>query len=97
MKPSSLLTRLVVGTRAPLAFTLDGRACSGFEGDTVLTAVLALADHVRRHETSGAPQVGFCAIGACQDCWMDLADGRRVRACTTPLEAGMALLSGDAR
>jgi NADH dehydrogenase/NADH:ubiquinone oxidoreductase subunit G len=31
-------------------------------------------------------------MGACQDCWVALADGRRVRACTTPVEAGMAVL-----
>jgi hypothetical protein len=37
-------------------------------------------------------RAGFCMIGACQDCWVRLADGGRVRACTTPLEPGMAVL-----
>ncbi|MEK1840069.1 MAG: 2Fe-2S iron-sulfur cluster-binding protein, partial [Pseudomonas sp.] len=30
----------------------------------------------------------FCLMGACQDCWVRLGDGRRVRACSTLLEAG---------
>jgi hypothetical protein len=30
-------------------------------------------------------------MGACQDCWVVLADGRRLRACTTLAEDGMAL------
>jgi predicted molibdopterin-dependent oxidoreductase YjgC len=88
-----LLTRLVVGRRQALAFELDGRPCTGFDGDTVLTAVLALGDVLRHTDVSAAPRAGFCAMGACQDCWMDSADGPRLRACSTPLQAGMRLLT----
>lgn len=88
-----LLVRQPTAQRTALAFTLDGRACTGFEGDTVLTAVLATAAQVREHEASGRPHAGFCAMGACQDCWMDTAGGERLRACTTPLAAGMELLT----
>ena len=96
MSTRPLLVRLPHAARAPIAFTLDGRACSGFEGDTVLTAVLAATSRVREHEASAKPQAGFCAMGACQDCWMDTADGGRLRACTTPLAAGMRLITGRA-
>lgn len=96
MKPRApLLTRLPLPARARVPFTLDGRPCEGFEGDTVLTAVLAQGDRVRMHEASGEPHAGFCAIGACQDCWMQCADGSRLRACTTPLRAGLDLVTGD--
>jgi hypothetical protein len=88
-----LLTRLAQGARAPVPFVLDGRPCSGFEGDMVITAVLAASARLREHETSGMPLAGFCAMGACQDCWMDTAGGERLRACTTPLVAGMQLLT----
>lgn len=91
-----LLRRLDTGPRQPLAFELDGRPCSGFEGDTVLTAVLAQAPALRHTEFSGAPRAGLCNMGACQDCWMDCADGRRLRACTTPLQAGLRLLTRPA-
>ncbi|MBC5767976.1 (2Fe-2S)-binding protein [Ramlibacter albus] len=89
----ALIKRVVQGSRAQVPFTLDGRSCQAYEGDTVLTAVLAEGARVREHETSGRPHAGFCAMGACQDCWMDTATGERLRACTTPLLAGMQLLT----
>jgi predicted molibdopterin-dependent oxidoreductase YjgC len=89
-----LLTRLALGAaRAPLAFELDGQPCTGFDGDTVLTAVLAQGEVLRHTEFSASPRAGFCGMGACQDCWMTGADGTRLRACSTPLQAGMRLLT----
>ena len=88
-----LLVRIAQGPRASVPFSLDGQPCTGFEGDTVLTAVLAATSQLREHETSGRPHAGFCAMAACQDCWMDTASGERLRACTTPLSAGMQLLT----
>jgi predicted molibdopterin-dependent oxidoreductase YjgC len=94
--PQPLLTRLPGLPERPLPFTLDGVACSGREGDTVLSAVLALCAVLRHTEFGAAPRAGFCAMGACQDCWMSCEDGTRLRACTTPLEAGMRLVTGRA-
>ena len=37
-------------------------------------------------------RAGFCLMAACQDCWVRLADGRRLRACSTPVEPGMAVI-----
>ena len=90
----ALLTRLPqAGARKPVPFTLDGHACTGLDGDMVITAVLAAATQLREHEASGRPHAGFCAMGACQDCWMDTANGERLRAYTTPLVAGMQLIT----
>ena len=94
MSTKPLLQRVAIGPRQSVPFELDGVACSGFEGDTVLTAVLAQGGVLRHTDLSGAPRAGFCAMGACQDCWMDSADGPRLRACSTPLRAGMRLLTG---
>jgi len=93
MSTRALLVRLPHAERTPLPFTLDGRACSALDGDTVLTAVLAATSRLREHDASGRAHAGFCSMGACQDCWMDTAGGERLRACTTPLEAGMQLLT----
>jgi aerobic-type carbon monoxide dehydrogenase small subunit (CoxS/CutS family) len=43
---------------------------------------------LRGSDFSAEPRAGFCLMGACQDCWVRLGDGRRVRACSTLLEAG---------
>ncbi len=88
-----LLQRVKLGPREELPFELDGRPCTGLAGDTVLTAVLAQGAQLRKADASGLPRAGFCLMGACQDCWMDSADGPRLRACSTTLEAGMRLLT----
>jgi predicted molibdopterin-dependent oxidoreductase YjgC len=88
-----LLVRLAETDRASVAFTLDGEPATALEGDTVLTAVLAQHDRLRRNEFSHAPRAGFCLMGACQDCWIATADGERLRACSTFIAPGMALLS----
>jgi predicted molibdopterin-dependent oxidoreductase YjgC len=77
--------------RAPVRFRLDGREVSGLDGDSVLTAVLTNAGHVRISEFSTAVRAGFCLMGACQDCWMWTEGEDRLRACTTPVKAGLAL------
>ncbi|WP_297841156.1 2Fe-2S iron-sulfur cluster-binding protein, partial [Pseudomonas sp.] len=46
---------------------------------------------VRGSDFSAEPRAGFCLMGACQDCWVRLGDGRRVRACSTLLEAGQTI------
>jgi predicted molibdopterin-dependent oxidoreductase YjgC len=93
-KAVPLLHRIEGAPRERIAFELDGRACSALEGDTVLSAILTQASALRRAEFSGAPRAGFCLMGACQDCWVQLADGERLRACTTFVEPGMRVRTG---
>ena len=53
----------------------------------VLTAVLTHAARSCATANSAAtPRAGFCLMGACQDCWVRLRDGERLRACSTLLE-----------
>ncbi|SEI58719.1 MULTISPECIES: (2Fe-2S)-binding protein [unclassified Pseudomonas] len=85
----ALLKRLAEHDRDVLPFTLDGQAASGLRGDTLLTAVLTADDYLRGSDFSAEPRAGFCLMGACQDCWVRLGDGRRVRACSTLLEADL--------
>jgi len=88
-----LLHRLVRKDSPALSFLLDGKPCEGRVGDTVLTAVLCHGERLRNSEFSGAPRAGFCQMGACQDCWVQLAGGERLRACTTPLVEGMHIIT----
>jgi predicted molibdopterin-dependent oxidoreductase YjgC len=88
-----LLMRLSERGRPTVAFVLDGRPAQALAGDTVLTAVLTQAERLRQTEFSGAPRAGFCMMGACQDCWMRLEDGTRLRACSTFIAPGMRLVS----
>ncbi|WP_306152173.1 (2Fe-2S)-binding protein [Roseovarius sp. MMSF_3281] len=83
--------RLAETDRPTLAFTFEGRAMAGLEGDTVLTAVLAAATHLRNAEFGPERRAGFCLMGACQDCWLWQENGPRLRACSTLLQEGMRL------
>ncbi|MEG0859893.1 MAG: (2Fe-2S)-binding protein [Pseudomonas sp.] len=84
----ALFKRLAEHDRPALAFTLDGQPASGLLGDTLLVALLTAGEHLRGSDFSAEPRAGFCMMGACQDCWVRLGDGRRVRACSTLLEDG---------
>lgn len=88
----ALFKRLAETHRPAVAFTLDGQPASGLLGDTLLTAVLTCAEHLRGSDFSAERRAGFCLMGACQDCWVRLEDGRRVRACSTLLEEGQAII-----
>ena len=85
--------RTETGTRPEIRLTIDGEASDALQGDTVLTAVLVHGRKVRGFEFGNEGRAGFCLIGACQDCWVSLAGGRRVRACTTVVEPGMHVLT----
>ena len=92
-----VLTRLAEQDRPAVSFTLDGRPAHALAGDTVLTAVLTQGTQLRQSEFSATPRAGFCMMGACQDCWIMTADAARIRACSTFIEPGMALLTGAPR
>jgi predicted molibdopterin-dependent oxidoreductase YjgC len=91
---SAILHRIDGAARETIGFELNGRACTALEGDTVLTAILTQSTRLRESEFSGSPRAGFCMMGACQDCWVQLVDGERLRACTTFVEAGMRVRTG---
>ncbi|WP_188408281.1 (2Fe-2S)-binding protein [Agaricicola taiwanensis] len=91
----SLLRRVKSTDRPTLRFRLNGAPHSALEGDTVLTAVLAVSNHLRVSEFSGQERAGFCFMGACQDCWMATENGDRFRACSTLLTDGMSLVVPD--
>jgi D-hydroxyproline dehydrogenase subunit gamma len=91
---SGRLMRVVEPEGPALRLRLDGAEITARAGDSVLVAVLAARNALRRHEFSDEPRAGFCLMGACQDCWVWLADGQRVRACTTPAVEGMHVLTG---
>jgi len=92
MRDGGLFRRLLPRHGAMIAFTIDGAPAEAREGDLLLTAILLHRASVRRFEFGDAARAGFCLMAACQDCWVTLADGRRVRACSTLLELGMAVV-----
>ena len=91
--PKGQFRRVADRERRRIAFTLDGVEAEALEGDTVLTAILTTRNRLRIAEFTEAPRAGFCLMGACQDCWVATADGRSLRACTTYVAEGMAIVT----
>ena len=90
------LVRAVVSDGPPLCILVDGVEVKAHAGESVLVAVLAARNALRRHEFSDEARAGFCLMGACQDCWVWLADGGRVRACTTIVAEDMHVVTAGA-
>jgi hypothetical protein len=90
---SGKLVRAVAPSGAPIRIFVDGAALTAYAGESVLVAVLSECDALRQHEFSDEARAGFCLMGACQDCWVWLADQSRVRACTTTVADGMHILT----
>jgi D-hydroxyproline dehydrogenase subunit gamma len=83
------LRRLAETDRPAVSFMLDGAATAALEGDTLLTAILARDGYLRASEFGDGFRAGFCLMGACQDCWINVEGHGRVRACTTPVTEGL--------
>ena len=83
------LRRLAETDRSDVPFMLDGAQAIALEGDTLLTAILLRDDHLRESEFGDGLRAGFCLMGACQDCWVNVEGSGRVRACTTQITEGM--------
>jgi predicted molibdopterin-dependent oxidoreductase YjgC len=87
-----LFYRLIPRDAASVAFTIDGAPATAQAGDLLLTALLLNGAALRRFEFGDGYRAGFCLMAACQDCWVTLADGRRLRSCTTLVQDGMAVV-----
>ena len=79
---------------AIVTLQVDGVPLQARRGQTVAAAMLAAGRRVlRRTRFKGRPRGLFCAMGVCFDCVMTV-DGRNgVRACMTPVEDGMQVVT----
>ncbi|MDA8445827.1 (2Fe-2S)-binding protein [Paracidovorax valerianellae] len=92
-RPPARFVRLAETDRPQIALTIDGQPATALAGDTLLVALLQHGRRVRDSEFGDGPRAGFCLMGACQDCWVWTPSGERLRACSTPAEAGMQVLT----
>lgn len=89
--PTGQLHRLRSRNTPEVTIFLDGRGIVARAGDSLLCAIASATRTLRIHEFDGQPRAGFCAMGACQDCWVWVEGGQRIRACTTTVSPGLRL------
>src|SRR5690625_345908 len=79
-----------------LTFTFDGKEYTGYEGDTIASALLANGiRRLRVHEESGTARGSYCNIGHCFECRLTVDQTSGVRACMTELTAILVVESGQ--
>lgn len=86
---SGAFVRLAETARPAVAITVDGAPVASMRGDTLLTAMRLAGLIVRRSEFGDGARGGFCLMGVCQDCLVQVAGQGRVRACQTEVAPGM--------
>lgn len=70
---------------------IDDTAVPAGRDDSVIAALLLAGELTGQSEFDGQSRGGFCLMGACQDCTLWDEQGRRLRACMTPVQDGMRL------
>ncbi len=80
---------LEVPRRKRIVFTWNGGKLQGYEDEMLSSALVANGVYTfGHHPKDGSPQGLFCANGQCSQC-MVVVNGIPVKACMTPLRAGM--------
>ena len=84
-----------VGRGKEITIQVDGNPVPAFAGESVATVLLALGQMIFRHTTQKhEPRGIFCGMGVCFDCLVTVDGVANVRACVTPVQAGMVIETG---
>jgi predicted molibdopterin-dependent oxidoreductase YjgC len=76
---------------APITVQVNGAPVPAYPGETVAAALLAQGRRAFRHTPHHAPRGLFCGMGVCFDCLVTVDGQPNVRACITPVRAGMVI------
>jgi predicted molibdopterin-dependent oxidoreductase YjgC len=77
-----------------IEITVDGKALQAPAGQSLAAALLSHGQTALRKSPSGTPRGLFCGIGVCQECRVQVTGLGIVRACLTPVVAGMHVTTG---
>jgi aerobic-type carbon monoxide dehydrogenase small subunit (CoxS/CutS family) len=79
-------------TVSPVTFSFDGQNVEGRPGEPIAVALLAAGVRIfRTMPRFGDARGGYCMVGRCADC-MVIVDGvPGIRACVTPVSAGLTV------
>jgi D-hydroxyproline dehydrogenase subunit gamma len=72
-----------------IELSVDGTPLRAPAGQSLAAALLAAGRAVLRQSPAGEPRGVYCGIGVCQECRVHVEGQGVVRACVTPVAAGM--------
>jgi predicted molibdopterin-dependent oxidoreductase YjgC len=74
--------------------TVDGEPLTAPAGQSIAAVLINAGRPTLRQSPSGQPRGIYCGIGVCQECRVLVEGVGVVRACVTPVDAGMAVSTG---
>jgi predicted molibdopterin-dependent oxidoreductase YjgC len=90
---SRILDHPTLGQLPPaemVEITVDGRKVTARDGETIAASLIAAGIRVfRTMPRSGEARGGYCLVGRCSDCLMQVDGELNVRVCVTPTRDGM--------
>jgi len=85
------------GERELVQFSFEGQEVTAWAGDSIAMALWAEGSQALRNSSrDGEPRGVLCNMGICYECLV-VVDGVTMRACTTPVKAGMQVARGGRR
>jgi predicted molibdopterin-dependent oxidoreductase YjgC len=79
-----------------IELSVDGAPVLAPPGQSLAAALLAAGRVALRPSPSGTARGVYCGIGVCQECRVHVEGRGVVRACVTPVAAGMRVTTGIA-
>lgn len=74
---------------------VDGRPVQAMAGQSVVSVLISAGIWaVGKHPVSNRPRGPFCGMGVCFECELNIDGSSSVRACITPAQDGMQILTG---
>jgi len=84
-----MFKRIDNGTGKTVHIKFEGVEISAIDGENLAAALFVGGIQVLRETpTTGAPRAGFCMMGSCFDCLVEIG-GETVQACMTNVRAGL--------
>ena len=75
-----------------IQISVDGKPIDAYEGETVAAALLSAGIRAfRRDAHTNEPRGIYCGMGLCYECLVTVDGAHAVRACVTPIAAGMRI------
>jgi len=89
--------RITLGVARPAAVSIfvNGKSIEAYEGESVLTALMAAGVQTTSLDSFGRLRTPFCNMGVCFDCMVEVEGAdvtSRVRACLTSVRAGLRVV-----
>ncbi len=75
-------------------FSMDGKPCLAFPGDTVAAALYRAGRRSWRHFRKGGDRGLLCGMGTCYDCLVTVDGIPDMRACQVRVREGMVIEMG---